>query len=39
MAWGLAGQQDAFAEQGETGPAVHLPFDHLDPVHVALDGA
>ena len=32
-------EDDAFAEQGEAGAAVHLAFEHLDPVDVALDGA
>ncbi len=31
--------QDAGAEQVEAGPAEHLPFQHLDPVELALDGA
>jgi hypothetical protein len=31
-------EDDAFAEQVEAGPAVHLPFDHLDPGDVAFDG-
>ncbi len=30
--------QDAGAEQVEVGPAEHLPFQHLDPVELALDG-
>jgi hypothetical protein len=34
---GLLGEEDPFAEQGESGPAVHLAFDRLDPVDVALD--
>jgi hypothetical protein len=32
-------KDDALAEQVEAGAAVHLPFDHLDPVDVALDDA
>ena len=32
-------EDDSFAEQGEPGAAVHLPFDHLDPGDVALDWA
>jgi len=31
MASWSGGQQDALAEQAEAGPAIHLPFDHLDP--------
>ena len=30
-------EDDAFAEQGESGAAVHLAFEHLDPVDVAFD--
>ena len=32
-------EDDAFAEQGESGAAVHLAFEHLEPVDVALDHA
>jgi hypothetical protein len=32
------GEQDPFAEQVEVGPAEHGPLEHLDPVHVTLDG-
>jgi hypothetical protein len=32
-------EQDALAQQVGLGPAVHLPFDHLDAVDVAFDGA
>ena len=32
-------KDDALAEQGEAGSAVHLAFDHLDPVDVAFDFA
>ena len=30
-------QQDSFTEQVESGAAIHLPFEHLDPVDVAFD--
>jgi len=33
------GEEDAFAEQVEVRAAVHLSFEHLDPVDVAFDGA
>lgn len=33
------GQEYALAEQAEAGAAVHLAFDHLDPVDVAFDRA
>src|SRR5215470_7449446 len=39
IAAGSGGEQDALAEQAEARPPVHLPFDHLDPVHVAFDRA
>ena len=32
-------EEHALAEQGEGCAAVHLPFDHLGPVDVALDDA
>jgi len=31
-------QDDAFAEEGEAGAAVHLALDHLDLVDVSLHG-
>jgi len=31
--------EDAFAEQVGVGPAIHLPLDHFDAVHVAFDGS
>src|SRR5215472_2127925 len=36
LSWG---QDDSLAEKVEAGAAIHLAFDHLDPVDVALDRA
>src|SRR5262249_28457625 len=30
-------QEDSLAEQVEAGAAIHLPFEHFDPVDVAFD--
>jgi hypothetical protein len=35
----LAGEQHSLAQEIETGSAVHLSFDRLDPVDVAFDKA
>jgi hypothetical protein len=36
---GLVGEEDAAAEQVGVGASAHLPFEHLDAVDVAFDGA
>src|ERR1039457_6028762 len=35
----LGGRQDSFAEQRQSCPAEHLPFDHFDVVDAAFDGS
>jgi hypothetical protein len=35
----LVGEEDAAAEQVGVCASVHLPFEHLDAVDVAFDGA
>ena len=39
MIFVLVVQQDSFAEQVEAGSAIHLSFEHLDPVDAAFDGS
>jgi hypothetical protein len=35
----LGGEQDALAEEGQSGASEHLAFDHLDVVDASFDGA